>query len=209
MKAKKVLRAALLAGTLGATTFTAGCGSKEKETEQEHQVDKNIMTYDAYQHVISEPVDYDDKLIQIIGHEGYQPIGLSVRGYGGYMDKMSLLYTNCKEVVGLSNEFGSPVEPVAEMAEGVFDSYQHILLVLTDEDKNFDELVSYPYHNGYQLVGFDALIYGKYSGAPQASLLLYTNIEPVICVNYENQDGILRSTEFGTPIEKEKAYIKK
>lgn len=138
-------------------------------------------------------------------------MGLSIASYGSYTaftDGMSILCVNYKEVVGSDNSFRIPIEPNEKTNEGIFDTYQHVLVVPTDEEANFADTITYPYHDGYQLVGFDALTYGKYTVFNQGSVLLYTNIEPVICEQYEIKDNITYSKEFGSVVDKEKTYVK-
>lgn len=79
---------------------------------------------------------------------------------------------------------------------------------VSDIDSNFEENITYPYHDGYQIVGADTVTYGKISCLHGETYLLYTNTEIVKCTNYSMEDGKTKSLEFGIPISKNKILEK-
>lgn len=138
-------------------------------------------------------------------------MAISLESYGklsGRIDGCCIYFVNNEDVVSDINQFGETVSPTEEVNDGEFLPYQHILLVPNEIDSNFEENTTYPYHEGYQIVGADTVTYGQLAPRYDDTYLLYTNTETVKCVNYSVEGGKTESTEFGVPVEKNKVLEK-
>lgn len=212
MKIKNILTTVGVAGVLGSTILT-GCGTKEETTLSDTNVEEETISYDAFSQTISEIINVNrNEINQLDGHLGYQPVAISLESYGKYfgnIDNGCIYFVNNQDIVSKVNQFGTPVSSNVEVEGGEFLPYQHILLVPSNEvDSNFEKNTTYPYHDGYQVVGADTITYGQYFCDSDETYLLYTNTETVKCTNYSVEDGKIKSVEFGVPVEKNKVLEK-
>ena len=212
MKIKNILTTVGVAGVLGSTILT-GCGAKEETTLSDTNVEEENISYDAFSQTISEVINVNrNEINQLDGHLGYQPVAISLESYGkviSSLDNGCIYFVNNQDVVANSNDFGKGVVQEEVINDGEFLPYQHILLVPVGKiDSNFYENTTYPYHDGYQIMGADTVTYGKVVCFHDETYLLYANTETVKCTNYTVEDGKTRSTEFGVPVEKKKVLEK-
>lgn len=183
-----------------------GCGSKKEEQDAPVKLAAEQIV-EPYEQIFSIPFEGFDKkedVIQLPSHPGYE-----VCGFGPYISHYKWLfwddtathgdviyYTNTDEVEVTSyEEFGTLTDPQKEenLEKNVLDSNQHVLLVKAETTEEYQ---TYSNHPGYKLL-FSLYRY-------DSTYMCYTNIEPVSFSDYEIVQGELKSTEFGTPVEKEK-----
>lgn len=212
MKVKNTIVAVGVAGVISASVLS-GCGAKEDSSSSNSSEEKQNISYDAFSQTILEVVDVNrNEVTQFEGHLGYQPVAISLESYGktfSYLDEGCIYFVNNQDIISNNNNFGTGVAPEEVIEDGEFLPYQHILLVpVSDIDSNFEENTTYPYHDGYQIVGADTVTYGKTFCLHDETYLLYTNTETVKCTNYSVEDGKTKSIEFGVPKENNKVLEK-
>ncbi len=212
MKLKNALTTVGFAGVLSSIILT-GCGTKEDSTLPDTNVEEKAISYDAFSQTISEVIDVNrNEINQLDGHLGYQPVAISLESYGKlfpFLGDGCIYFVNNQDIVANSNNFGKGVAQEEVINDGEFLPYQHILLVPVGKiDSNFYENTTYPYHDGYQIMGADTVTYGEVVCFHDETYLLYANTETVKCTNYTVEDGKTKSLEFGTPVEKAKVLRK-
>ena len=140
MKIKNTLTAVGVAGVLGSTIFT-GCDAMEDDSiSNDTQVEETI-SYEAFSQTISQVVDISsNKITQLDGHLGYQPVAISLESYGGvvgFLDGGCIYFINNEDVFASTNQFGSPISSTQDVDVEEFLPYQHILLVPYTTSSNF------------------------------------------------------------------------
>lgn len=218
------LKAALLAGTMAlSSACLSSCSSKNNDNinggtiVMEHQT---IKEFDTGEHIISKPISADirNSIYQYDFIPGYEPIGISVDGYGSLGNNFggaTIIYQNTEPVTCTSNavdvdgqnlylNFGSPIYGVYVTpnvdGDKDFAPGEHIISVPLTADVRSD---SYQYTpvEGYEIIGISTSAYGSLSNTYGGGVLLYKNIVPVRCSLADKG-----YTSFGTPITSEKSF---
>lgn len=216
------LKAALLAGTIALSGVgLSGCGSNQNNAVAGGPIimeRQTVKTFLPGEHIISKPINADirNAVYQYDYIPGYEPIGISVSGFGSLGDTFggtTIIYQNTDIVTCSSNatdvdgqnlylDFGTPIDGsyVTQEVDGEkeFAPGEHIISVPLDTDVRSD---SYQYTpiDGYEIVGIATSAYGSFSNLYGGGALLYKNVIPVKCSADERG-----YTSFGTPIVSER-----
>lgn len=213
---KNNFKAILLAGTLALVS----CQSRKECIPYQEVYETNEVLFDVGQHIISIPIssnqDVRSDIIQYDYYEGYEPVGISLTGYGkveNHFGGGSILYINVEKVLCTSNlvdqdgnyiynDIGKTIyheeDNIEDCSIKKFDIGMHIISVPITYDNRLENW-QYPYHEGYEVVGIGSTAYGKLGNYFGGGVLLYKNIVPVNCVKTKNG-----YSNFGIPIEYEK-----